>query len=1281
MEPSPGGAPAAAPHPRPPRAELLGPSAPAGQPQQKVLSLKLTMWKCATRLPDAWLQGYLRERLCLLENDDSKARAVFRELSARLLSIDSEEHLIMVTFWTFEEIWKFETYYSLGFLKHCMESLLLDGHFWLFAHEEEEAAEIDVHLDEECLAIISRDLAMQEGAFFVFHPENVLSEKSASYSGGRISQLSWAERASEAAEWKALTDRLSQPLAPFHQWFLKANLNPADFAGTSQPVGPRSVGPDVAEGSSVAIIGHASAGPDEIGFQEGSRIDIIGYFMTSLPWFVGRRVPGGQIGFVPSTHVKPETFKESPCQAFFEDKPPFPTKEAALSEEDVITLLEQASHEDICQVYRIDGQEDTEFEPSVKQGKIHCVWMSINENTCAVKYQVEQLLRKVKDLSGEGGAEGKEPFSAPEAEVPPSASPEPPFCVGQVDQSCRPGVSDSLLLFLNGEGYEATFKSLYDLSFSFLGTLFCGYASEEDLTDYFGAMREAAKRAGLRWALARLCCLLGRMSVRKFKLSQARVYFEEALATLQGDFRDLYLVTALYVNLTGIYLMQKNKAKCSGLLDKAAALLLGLPDYISSTAMESEILKHALKRAILSQSRSTEARACFLLVKHYLHLKQGEDALPFLERLQLLREEAGFQERALSAGGWLILGQLYGQKRLPHLVLSCVQKASSCSSGSLAESFRSIDLVLKNGPRTVGRTPPSQIALYLRQMLPLLAGSKEHGKLCRVVCCSLSVLCSRHKLYRKAVAYMEKVLEGDVQTSTKETISHLVFLSWLYILQGQNMVAVDILNAITESSESSHQQLGVVHNMLAIALKRLRATKRAAESYYKALCLSQETGGMQNQAVALANLGVLCWHSSARSLGERFLLRAVKVFSELPRADWGRDFIEVLLRLGRCYTDHVWKEAARCCYEWAFLVAMETDHLEGQFQAVQHLCQFYSTVFPDEMQCLLYKEYQLSLLRKRPDKVVEGQVLEAISQLYLSLGTERAYRSALEYTKRSLGLFIDLQAKVKEAYAWLQAGKIYYMLRQNELVDLYIQVAQNAAACTQDAHLEMDLFEASGDIFFNGDWEKGRAVSFYRDKALPLAVKTQNRNAELRLYNKLVGLLMTVKAYEECLGYAQAALVLSVDLGIPLSERAAYHRLAVIHHHLGHSELAEHFFLKALSLCPAPLEYDEEALYYMQVYLVLGDIIFYELKDPFDAAGYYNLALAAAMELGNKKAQLKIYTRLAIIYHNFLVDREVSLSYYRKARAFATELNIHRINLAPPQGHVRAAQALAKTVK
>lgn len=37
-----------------------------------------------------------------------------QELSARLLSIHSDQDRILVTFKTFEEIWKFSTYHTLG---------------------------------------------------------------------------------------------------------------------------------------------------------------------------------------------------------------------------------------------------------------------------------------------------------------------------------------------------------------------------------------------------------------------------------------------------------------------------------------------------------------------------------------------------------------------------------------------------------------------------------------------------------------------------------------------------------------------------------------------------------------------------------------------------------------------------------------------------------------------------------------------------------------------------------------------------------------------------------------------------------------------------------------------------------------------------------------------------------------------------------------------------------------------------------------------------------------
>ena len=55
------------------------------------------------------------------------------------------------------------------------------------------------------------------------------------------------------------------------------------------------------------------------------------------------------------------------------------------------------------------------------------------------------------------------------------------------------------------------------------------------------------------------------------------------------------------------------------------------------------------------------------------------------------------------------------------------------------------------------------------------------------------------------------------------------------------------------------------------------------------------------------------------------------------------------------------------------------------------------------------------------------------------------------------------------------------------------------------------------------------------------------------------------------------------------------------------------------------------------------------------------------MDLGNKRLQLRLCTRLATIYHNYLVDRQMSLSFYQRARAFATELNVRRVDISALQ--------------
>uniref|UniRef100_A0A8D0G913 SH3 domain and tetratricopeptide repeats 1 n=1 Tax=Sphenodon punctatus TaxID=8508 RepID=A0A8D0G913_SPHPU len=1187
------------------------------------ISLKLIMVRRKTGLSDSRLQGYLRGRLRLLENESREAAAVFSELSARLLSIYSDQDLIVVTFKTFEEIWKFLTYHSLGFINHCMENLLLDQSFWLCSDEEneDEEAGINVSINKESLNLMYRGLLIQEGK-----EDSVWSKITVKKSPGLLRILGTVTEGTSCEslsnDSNILSKAASEPLNPFHH-------------------------------------SYESAVPTEFSFQNGDKIEIVGFLIECMQWFVGRHVATGKVGFVKTAHVKPQNI-----DFLGEEENSFFTTERNLLEENVMQLLKETTNTDVCMVCRVAFVLISEMPRS---------WLKAESSSMEDK--VKEFLMRCKDrqFTSEGtDSEEKEAsdFSSKETSA---SSDELCFCIPSGEDAPLLNVLASLLSFLNSEEYEMHFQKLYDFSFTFLNTIFYGYAGEEELVDYFVLAREAAKKENLPWALTRLCFLLGRLSVRKLKFSQARVYFEEALGAIRGGFNDLHLLVALYANLTTIYLKQKNKEKCAYVLDKAASLLMGIPNYICSTELESDILKYALKRTILSRNKHAEARACFLLAKHYASFKKWEEALPFLERLQLLNNDLDLQNSSLSADCYFKLGEFYHKKCLPHIVLSCVKVASSQGSCTLLDSLRSIDLVIKNAPKQFGlrksrETFPSQIAHYLRQALALET-TQEQQKLSSTIYLSLSELYSHHKHYRKAIIYMEKALDTNPSVSAEGTINHLALLAWLHICHGQTSGALAMLNVVVDSLQSNLQQLAVIYNMIAIALKRSNNTKKAAESYYKALHISKEMGMMHNQAVILANFGALCLHSAARNLAEHYLVKAVKLFSGLSSVDCGREFVQVLLRLGYYYANGTHVEKGRIYYEWAFLVAMETNHLESQLQAIQLLCQFYSTILPDEAQCVIYNEYQLSLATKMSNKVLEGKILETISQLYISFGTERAYRSALEYTKRSLGIFIDLQKKRREAYAWLQAGKIYYILRQTELVDLYIQVAQNVALSTGDPNLGMALFEAAGDIFFNGNWEKEKAVTFYRDRALPLAIKTGNRNAELRLCNKLVELLLTLEAYEESLEYAQVSLTLSVNLGKDrlLNERVAYHRLAALHHRLGQCELAEHFYLKALSLCSSPLEFDEETLYYVKVYLILGDIIFYDLKDPFDAAGYYHLALAAAMDLGNKKAQLKIYTRLAIIYHNFLADREMSLFFYQKARAFATDLNVRRINLAPEQ--------------
>uniref|UniRef100_A0A8C9PRA6 SH3 domain and tetratricopeptide repeats 1 n=1 Tax=Spermophilus dauricus TaxID=99837 RepID=A0A8C9PRA6_SPEDA len=135
----------------------------AKAPVRGDLALQLLAVRRKSGQPAPSLQQALRGRLRLLENESQEVARVLGELSARLLSIHSDQDRIMVTFKTFEEIWKFSTYHALGFTHHCLENLLVDRAFWLLWPGEEEETAIQVHVEEDALRRTHQSLLAQEG--------------------------------------------------------------------------------------------------------------------------------------------------------------------------------------------------------------------------------------------------------------------------------------------------------------------------------------------------------------------------------------------------------------------------------------------------------------------------------------------------------------------------------------------------------------------------------------------------------------------------------------------------------------------------------------------------------------------------------------------------------------------------------------------------------------------------------------------------------------------------------------------------------------------------------------------------------------------------------------------------------------------------------------------------------------------------------------------------------------------------------------------------------------
>ncbi|NXF99311.1 S3TC2 protein, partial [Sakesphorus luctuosus] len=1195
------------------------------------------------------LQEVARKKLRALESDDRDVCALFKELSARLVCTQAQEDRFLLTFKTLEEVWKFSTYLTLGYVGSCLEQLLFDHEYWLNCALMEDT-EIRVTVDEDHLATIYMDLLLQEGNFFSRAVPGVWKVEQEGEEGLQLckNELIHVKNVGEDSKWEGMSLRTGQrgmvpmmalePIPhPFYQWFLK---NYAMGFGTSQEISG-TTSQAIVKGRCTAIEDHRGAAWNELSFSKGDSIEVIGFFIPGLPWFVGKSLSSGSIGFVPTRCISPEACEPLGKGLVFlneEEKSPLLHIPCNGDEQHFTTLLGDLARTDITSVYRLDGFEPAAMFPKVPSEAVYHGSKDI---------QLLQSWEEINELATTSTSE----LSSPGSESVPSTLEDvlleklddfdyPKFFIdlnaGHMDDA---DVFDPILTFLNQDSYVPSFQSFYDLSFSFLHSTFYGFSDEDELILYLETSRNWAKRTHSVWAHVRLCFLLGKLCIKKVKFSQARVYFEEALTVLDRGFGDLPLLAALHVNLASIYLKQNMKHKFSSLLGKMVALLVCLPGRSFSSENELEVMMYILREAIAVGNAPLEARVCFLIVKLFLQLGKTNEVLPFMEHLQCLTTTLLSMDTASGPlGATAILCYLYDKKYLPNIALASARLfVPSGTKGTPTPIWRA-GFILQNTSKLLRSqlersSIPALACFYLKQALHFSCENRAVPTQ-RVMCAILSRMYLQHGVLDGAVCYATRAVALSRLMGEEEAFESSLSLGWMYLLQGQPGLAADILWQLLQSlcGTDSVTQGGVVHNLLAIALKGEGQVQVAAENFLWALHKAKETGNKRNQAIALANLGQLSLGCGASQLAELYLLQSVQLYAELQgSADPEMELVQVLLWLAQAMVDRQRMEDGKLCYELALVFSLKWHNVRSQLQVTESLCHFYSKVFPDLHACITYHEHWVSLARQLQDRELEGSARQALSQLYQALGTSEALRHSLDCTKQSLRIFIDLEETVKAAEAWLQAGRLYYLMQEDELVEMYFQAAIQTALKQENFSLAMDLYEKAGDTFFNGSRNRDRAVEFYRGGAVPLARKLKATKTELRLFNKLAELQIRLQGYEKALEFATLAARLSLRVGDQLQELVAFHRLATVYYFLHMYEMAEDCYLKTLAMRPPLLQCSEEALYYCKVYCHLGNLTLHKLKDEEDAAAYFLLALAAAIELEDQDLQALIHAKLGAI--------------------------------------------------
>ncbi|CAJ0943455.1 unnamed protein product [Ranitomeya imitator] len=259
-----------------------------------------------------------------------------------------------------------------GIVACTLEHLLFDERYWLNSALVEDT-EIQVSVNQDELATLYLGLLLQEGCFYaraVVHDAGAQVEEEKEFLAVSINDVVYVKDVGDESSWEGqslstgerglLPIIAVEPLPhPFYQWFLKAyptscNVTEQNCRNiTSQPIGL---------GQCTARENHSATEWDELSYCRGDAIEVVGFFVPGLKWFVGKCPSTGATGFVQTKHVDPNCLKPLGKDLLFLSE----GEKISLNSFDEeaqkgpVELLSSLAQTDISSVYRLVKSSDLE---------------------------------------------------------------------------------------------------------------------------------------------------------------------------------------------------------------------------------------------------------------------------------------------------------------------------------------------------------------------------------------------------------------------------------------------------------------------------------------------------------------------------------------------------------------------------------------------------------------------------------------------------------------------------------------------------------------------------------------------------------------------------------------------------------------------------------------------------------------------------------------------------------------------------------------------------------